>query len=84
MPIYEFKCSKCDNIFEDILAMDVDNPKCPECQSETEKLVSRVLGIVKGSTNRTIDCKIGDDANRRWADIYKRRDERKKKNKGGV
>ena len=44
MPIYEFKCSKCEEFFE-VIVMGSDNDKvvsCPECDSmEFERVVSK-------------------------------------------
>lgn len=41
MPLYEFECKSCENIFEDLVFSD-ENPACPKCHSEkTEKLISR-------------------------------------------
>jgi putative FmdB family regulatory protein len=44
MPIYEFKCSKCEEFFEVIvMASDDDNAvSCPACESnEFERVVSK-------------------------------------------
>ena len=44
MPIYEFKCSKCDEFFEVIVMGSDDNNvvTCPECSSnEFERVVSK-------------------------------------------
>lgn len=44
MPIYEFKCSKCEEFFEVIvMGSDQDSDlKCPKCKSlEFERVVSR-------------------------------------------
>ena len=41
MPIYEFKCKKCNKDFEKIIAWDAEGVECPECRSqETEKQLS--------------------------------------------
>lgn len=41
MPIYEFKCTKCGNEFEEILFGSDDTATCPACGSgETERLMS--------------------------------------------
>ena len=44
MPIYEFKCSKCQEFFEVIVMGSNDNEPvcCPKCQSkEYERIVSK-------------------------------------------
>ena len=50
MPLYEYKCSKCDNNFE-VLQKINDEPltKCLYCQGEVEKLVSVSSFQLKGS-----------------------------------
>jgi len=41
MPIYEYKCDECDQVFEEIVFGDKSVP-CPKCGSgKTEKLISR-------------------------------------------
>ena len=44
MPIYEFKCSKCEEFFELIVmgSNEKDIVKCPKCESEEfERVVSK-------------------------------------------
>lgn len=44
MPIYEFRCVECDNIFEQIFTSSNDNSEiaCPLCKSQSfERVVSR-------------------------------------------
>jgi len=44
MPIFEFKCKKCKNIFEELILSPAEEKKlsCPKCGSgSTEKLMSR-------------------------------------------
>ena len=44
MPIFEFRCLKCGNIFEKLFASKKEEVEiiCPECGSETfERVVSR-------------------------------------------
>ncbi|MBT3176903.1 MAG: zinc ribbon domain-containing protein [Desulfobacula sp.] len=44
MPIYEFKCSKCEEFFEVIVMASNDNDTvaCPKCESnEYERVVSK-------------------------------------------
>ncbi len=41
MPMYEYRCSKCGNEFEELVFGD-ETPACPACHAaETEKLLSR-------------------------------------------
>jgi len=37
MPIFEFKCNKCNHEFESILFRSDDMAKCPECGSKKVK-----------------------------------------------
>lgn len=44
MPIYEFRCVECENIFEQIFKSSGNDTEisCPKCQSQTfERVVSR-------------------------------------------
>ena len=42
MPIYEYRCTKCGNDFEEIVGANDPAPSCPSCHSErTEKLLSK-------------------------------------------
>jgi len=78
MPLYEYRCLKCEYEFEDILSVDAKNPECLECHGETEKLISHFFGIVKGSEHRLLDCVVGDDANKKWEILNKRKEKRSK------
>ena len=53
MPLYDFKCSKCDEIFEKNLHIGFKTkPKCPKCNSSkaVSKLITAPSGIIfKGS-----------------------------------
>ncbi len=52
MPIYEFKCLKCEGFFE-ILVMNKDENKemkCPECDSED---FERVISMASHTINAT-------------------------------
>ncbi|MEA3221863.1 MAG: zinc ribbon domain-containing protein [Thermodesulfobacteriota bacterium] len=50
MPIYEYKCTKCSNVFE-VLQKFSDAPidSCPRCGGHVEKLVSKSSFHLKGS-----------------------------------
>ncbi len=51
MPIYEYRCHKCENVFEEIQKITAE-PKatCPKCGStDTQRLVSQTSFILKGT-----------------------------------
>jgi putative FmdB family regulatory protein len=79
MPIYEYRCEKCGNEFEEYMSINDSNPDCPECGKTTQKLISRFLGVIKGSENRSIDCLVGEDADKRRGYLEKRKQNRKLK-----
>lgn len=54
MPIYEFKCTKCEEFFEVIVmnAKDDQDVNCPECKSkEFERVVSQT-NFTMGSAHK--------------------------------
>lgn len=63
MPIYEFRCLKCGELFEKFFkGFDEETEiKCPKCQSETfERVISRASHIMtsgKGGKKPTIASK---------------------------
>ena len=70
MPIYEFKCSKCEKFFEVIVMGSDDNNiiSCPECDSkEFERVVSKTnfnmgssgAGQAKGVQTQERECSGG-------------------------
>lgn len=53
MPLYEYKCDKCDNKFETLVSFrNAGNPvECPKCGSrETSKLMSTFCANAGGNT----------------------------------
>lgn len=49
MPIYEYKCEKCENSFEIFINLN-EKPKCPKCGFEdVKKKISRVSSYGRGS-----------------------------------
>ena len=49
MPLYDFKCVKCEHTFEELVNMsETSDPPCPICNSETEKLISLSSFRLKG------------------------------------
>ncbi len=56
MPIYEFKCMDCGNVFEE-LVMDGEDVKCPSCgSSRCEKLISAPAFKIDGRISTTSCC----------------------------
>jgi len=69
MPIYEFKCLKCENFFE-ILVMNKNETvemKCPQCGAEdfervlstTRHSINAGAGTKQGVTSQTRNCSSG-------------------------
>ena len=42
MPLYDFECKKCKNIFESFLKLEnyKDKVPCPKCKGNTEKVIT--------------------------------------------
>jgi putative FmdB family regulatory protein len=51
MPTYEYKCSKCSHLFEDLQKIsDPPLKKCPKCGAPVERIISGGSGLIfKGS-----------------------------------
>jgi len=78
MPIYEYKCSKCEHQFEIIQRIsDIPIEVCPECsQTSVNKLVSAPSFRLKGGGWYETDFKTGSKKN-----IVDVKDEKPKKPK---
>ena len=52
MPLYDFRCSSCQTVFEQRLSLAaLDQPvRCPECGAAAERLVSLPAGLVRGAS----------------------------------
>ena len=66
MPIYEFKCSKCEEFFEVLKMSEDDEVKCPKCSScEFERVLSVTNYAVgdkstyQGVSAKTRNCSSG-------------------------
>lgn len=81
MPVYEFICTKCEYEFEELLPINSLNPNCPKCKFETKKTLSSFSSLVKNGKDRSIDCLVGEDSERRWNQVNKRREKRLKNKK---
>jgi len=50
MPIYEYQCSRCKNIFELVRKMGEDcGAVCPKCIAPAKKIISGTSFVLKGS-----------------------------------
>jgi len=50
MPLYEYQCTQCGEIFEIFHKIDENyKARCPECQAEARKILSASNFILKGS-----------------------------------
>jgi putative FmdB family regulatory protein len=78
MPIYEYKCLKCEHQFE-VIQRFTDNPveSCPECNNKSvQKLVSAPSFRLKGGGWYETDFKTGSKKN-----IVDTKDEKPKQSK---
>jgi putative FmdB family regulatory protein len=77
MPLYEFECESCGFEFEE-LSNNNDSVGCKKCGGATKKKMSSFSSRVPGSSNESIDVKIGREANKRWEMHHERQDTRRK------
>jgi len=59
MPIFEYKCSKCNKVFEELVTGNQEKSiPCPSCGSvETEKRMSVIGGIAMGKSASDSPCR---------------------------
>ncbi|OFX35040.1 MAG: hypothetical protein A2Z07_11665 [Armatimonadetes bacterium RBG_16_67_12] len=55
MPVYEYRCTQCQHIFERHQAVGEAAPECPQCGGSSRKVFSSVGLIFKGSGFHTTD-----------------------------
>ncbi len=50
MPIYEYQCPQCHNIFEEWLSVSTatDTSPCPECNTSAARIISNTAFVLKG------------------------------------
>jgi len=53
MPIYEFRCNKCDMTFEELCFNQKDTEKvtCPECNNKQVERLMSAFGFVSGKSS---------------------------------
>ncbi|MDR2051668.1 MAG: zinc ribbon domain-containing protein [Deltaproteobacteria bacterium] len=51
MPIYEYRCKECHQVFEEWFknADDDESPVCPVCDGPAERIISNTSFVLKGS-----------------------------------
>ncbi len=49
MPLYDFKCTECDNVFEDLKSMDTKTVPCTECGKEAKRQIGGSSFALQGS-----------------------------------
>jgi putative FmdB family regulatory protein len=55
MPIYEYRCTQCQTVFERHQTVGAPAPACPACGGASRKLFASVGLIFKGSGFHTTD-----------------------------
>ena len=65
MPIYEYKCTKCGHIFEELRSItDGEGATCPKCGAPAKKIFSGSVGFIfKGSGFYITDYKNSSNRN---------------------
>ncbi|MCL1985536.1 MAG: zinc ribbon domain-containing protein [Betaproteobacteria bacterium] len=50
MPIYEYTCPNCQNVFEEWLKASeaAENTPCPKCGSQARRIISNTAFVLKG------------------------------------
>tara|TARA_R110000824_G_scaffold244248_5_gene432996 strand:+ start:111 stop:296 length:186 start_codon:yes stop_codon:yes gene_type:complete len=48
MPLYDFKCTSCEHVFEIRQKYKDPSPLCEECDEPTERLISSTSFVLKG------------------------------------
>lgn len=57
MPIYEYKCDKCDNSFEELVSSTLIEVVCPICKSpEVQRQLSVFSASVKSGASEAPPC----------------------------
>jgi putative FmdB family regulatory protein len=50
MPLYEYQCMKCGDVFEILLRLDQEwGARCPACHGEAKRILSPSHFVLKGS-----------------------------------
>ena len=80
MPLFEYKCKKCNFLFEILVKQTeaAETKECPQCGSKADKQISSFASVVAGGTsNETVDMTIGREADKRWQTYNDRQSQRR-------
>jgi putative FmdB family regulatory protein len=59
MPIYEYKCEKCGNVFEKLSKTNEKTATCPKCLKKAKKIFSSFSAKVSSSSSTGSCCPSG-------------------------
>ncbi len=50
MPIYEYQCPQCQQVFEEWLSVSeaTDKAPCPQCHTQSSRIISNTAFVLKG------------------------------------
>ncbi len=48
MPIYEYKCPQCNDVFEEWVKSHAQTAECPNCKAEAVQIISNTTFVLKG------------------------------------
>lgn len=78
MPLFEYKCSDCGLLFEELKVHGTEHLPCRKCGGDALKQVSSFSSVMSGgSSNETVDMTIGRAANEKWQRYHDRQSKRR-------
>lgn len=78
MALHEYKCKDCGYEFEELINNEDEAISCKRCGGSVDMRMSVFSSVVQGSSNESIDKKIGVEAERRWQMHHERKVKRHK------
>ena len=72
MPNYDYRCPDCGE-FEDFkpMSQSSDPSVCPSCGAESERIITGCSGWDRTSSERPLDCIVGESAEKKWKPTIK-------------
>ena len=80
MPIYEFRCTDCNLLFDVLVKQGekAETQPCPSCTKASSRQMSTFAAVVSGGgSNETPDMSIGRTADKRWQAYHDRQTKRR-------